>query len=168
MKKLILEIFSGVFKSLPKTVFWGVFYKYGGHYWIPYMFESFIHTFSALLAALPFSSPTWFVIFVLVFITWLVAQASKDPSNRVRWEDMIIDTTSGKTSPYKLGYLVGMIVSTWTITTLVDKSAITFDMFGMYLTYLLGGASWNAFINKKTTNTPTSASEEGVDSTPSK
>lgn len=113
------------------------------------MFESMLHAVTAAISALPFSGPTWFVFFILAFITWLIAKASQDPDNRVRWEDMIIDSTTGRTSPYKLGYLVGMIVSTWTITTLVDKSSLTFDLFGMYLTYLLGGASWNAFISKK-------------------
>lgn len=98
---------------------------------------------------LPFTGPTLFVLTVLTFFGWLIARASSDPSSRVLWEDLILDTTSGKTSPYKLGYLVGVIVSTWVVTTLTDRNSLSYDIFGMYLTYLLGGASWNSFISKK-------------------
>jgi len=71
------------------------------------------------------------------------------PNSRVSWEDLVIDTNTNKTSPYRLGYLVGIIVSTWTVMTFVDRNALSMDVFATYLTYLLGGAGWNSFVKNK-------------------
>jgi len=44
---------------------------------------------------------------------------------------------------------VGVIISTWTILDMEDHKILTPEMFGIYLTYLLGGASWSAWIKTK-------------------
>lgn len=99
--------------------------------------------------ALPFSVATWFVLATLIFFVWLFVRASKNPSNPIKWEHLIIDSNNDRASPYKVGYLIGLIVGTWTIVTLIDHDKLTFDMFGLYLTYLLGGAGVNSFVKQQ-------------------
>lgn len=91
---------------------------------------------------IPFSSATWFVIGILIFSTALFVKASKDPNSKVNWEDMIIDSKSNRTSPYKLGFLIGSIVSTWIVIILSDRGTLTYDMFGIYLLYMVSGAGF--------------------------
>lgn len=98
---------------------------------------------------LPFSGPSWFIIAILGFLVWIFAKASRNPTSKVDWEDLIIDTRTQRVTPYKLGYLIGMIVSTWITISLADANKLTFDIFGLYLSYLLGGAGWMAMVNKK-------------------
>ena len=100
---------------------------------------------ASIYAAIPFSAPTWFVLFVLSFFVWLFAQANKDPKSPVQWEHLVIDASTDRASPYKLGYLVGLIVATWLVVYLVDKDKLGLDIFGAYLTYLLGGTGINIF-----------------------
>lgn len=99
-----------------------------------------------IIALNPFSSATWFVIAIIIFFTWLFLKANNDPKNPVRWEHLIIDSTTNRTSPYKLGYLVGAIVSTWVVITLMDRDKLSIDVFGAYLTYLVGGASFTEWL----------------------
>lgn len=108
-----------------------------------------IHDFWSAVSAIPFSSATWFVLFTLAFFIWLFAKASRDPKNPVAWEDMILATETGKASPYKMGYLVGVIVGTWIVITLSDAGKLTFDIFGEYLTFLLGGVGVAAAFKSK-------------------
>lgn len=110
--------------------------------------DNFTQITSHIFALNPFSVATWFVLATLAFFVWLFTKASRDPSSPVRWEHLIIDSNNDRTSPYKLGYLIGLIVGTWVIVALIDKDHLTFDMFGTYLTYLLGGAGVNSFVKK--------------------
>lgn len=114
-----------------------------------------MNSITAFFAAIPFSAATWFVLATLVFFVWLFAKASKSKHSPVMWEHLIVDSNNNRASPYKLGYLVGLIVSTWIIVALMDKDKLTFDMFGTYLTYLLGGAGVNSFVKKDTGAAPT-------------
>lgn len=102
-----------------------------------------------LLQAAPFTRATWFTIATLMFFVWIFAKASKDPLNPIKWEHMIVDSDNDRASPYKVGYLIGLIVGTWIVVRLADTSALTYDVFGMYLTYLLGGAGVNSFTRLK-------------------
>lgn len=86
------------------------------------------------------------------FIVWIFYKGDKDPSNRVSWEDLIVDSANNKASPYKLGFLIGMIVGTWLIIDLEDKGRVTYDILGLYLAYLLGGAGWGYFIKSSATD----------------
>lgn len=101
------------------------------------------------IEAIPFSSSTWIVMFVLGFFVWLFAKADGDKSSPLNWEHLMIDEETSRASPYKLGYLIGLIVSTWLVITMESTGALTFDIFGTYLTYLLGGAGWNSFVKSK-------------------
>jgi len=103
----------------------------------------------SILQDIPFTGPTWFVLILLGVFVVIFARASANSKSRISWEDLVLDSSTDKTSPYKLGYLVGVIISTWTIVTYVDKSVLTYDTFGLYLTYLLGGAGWSSFIKSK-------------------
>ena len=127
------------------------------------MIESFIASFVHTWALIPFSFATWFVVFVLGFFVWLFSKASQNPNSAVSWEHLIIDSANDRASPYKLGYLVGVIVSTWIVITFADGGKLTFDIMGTYLTFLLGGASVNAYFKKNaTTTTPVKTADAGV------
>lgn len=99
----------------------------------------------------PFSRATWFTIATLMFFVWIFYRASRDPLNPVKWEHLIVDSDNDRTSPYKVGYLIGVIVSTWVIVRWADTGSLTYDIFGMYLTYLLGGAGINSWTRSKVT-----------------
>lgn len=113
------------------------------------MFEQILQSLNSVVAAIPFAGATWLVLANLIFFVWLFAKASKDPHSPIRWEHLIVDSQNDRASPYKLGYLLGLIISTWVILSFVDKDKLTFDIFGLYLTFVLGGASWNAFVKSK-------------------
>lgn len=107
-----------------------------------------IETVTSLHAAMPFTRATWFTLITLLFFVWLFAKASRDPSNPIKWEHLIVDADNDRASPYKVGYLIGLIVGTWIVLRWADTGALTYDIFGMYLTYLLGGAGVNSFSKK--------------------
>lgn len=96
--------------------------------------------------SLPFTTATWFVIGILVFSGWIFFKASKNPRSPVRWEHMIIDSVTDRTSPYKLGYLIGVIVSTWVVITILDAGKLGLDILGAYLTFLVGGAGFTEWL----------------------
>lgn len=107
-----------------------------------------LNAISTFFSSLPFSGATWFVLATLAFFIWLFVRADRTPGSPVQWEHLIIDSNNDRTSPYKVGYLVGLIVGTWIILTLTDGGELDFDMFGVYLTYLLGGAGVNSFVKR--------------------
>lgn len=113
------------------------------------MFEAFWQGILAFFAAIPFTSATWFVVSTLAFFVWVFAKANNDKTSPVRWEHLVVDSHNDRASPYKTGYLVGLIVSTWIVLTFADKDKLTYDIFGIYLTYLLGGAGWNSMVKLK-------------------
>lgn len=102
-----------------------------------------------MVEAIPFSGATWFVLLTLGFFVWLFAKADKNPKSPVRWEHLIIDSQNDRTSPYKLGYLIGVIVSTWIVIRTSDAGKLTLDIFGTYLMFLVGGAGINSFTKMK-------------------
>ena len=110
------------------------------------MFDVFITNLTAFFAAIPnpFSTATWFVLGVLMFFVWLFAKAHKNPNSDVDWEDLILEYESfhdvPRVSPYKLGYLIGVIVSTWIVIRFADAGTLGWDILGGYLAFLLGGA----------------------------
>jgi len=115
---------------------------------------SVFNTIFDIFRAIPFSSATWIVIGVLTFFIWLFTKAHKDPNSPVRWEHLITDSYNDRTSPYKLGYLIGVIVSTWLVIFLAnkEKGELSFDIFGTYLAFLLGGAGWNSYMKNRNIN----------------
>jgi hypothetical protein len=107
--------------------------------------DSLIISFVHITNAIPFSSSTWVVIFTLLFFVLLFAKASRDQNSLVNWEHLIVETSTNRASPYKVGYLVGILVSTWMVLRIADTGNLNLEIFGAYLTYLLGGASVNIF-----------------------
>ena len=124
------------------------------------MFDTFILTFASTISSIPFSAATWFVLATMVFFVWLFAKADRDPKSPIIWEHLIIDSCNNRASPYKMGYLVGLIVATWIVVTASDKDKLTLDIFGAYLTYLLGGAGANIMAKKDKAPTPEETSPE--------
>lgn len=107
--------------------------------------DSIIIAFVHVTNAIPFTAATWVVLFTLFFFVALFAKASRDPNSLVNWEHLIVESSTNRASPYKLGYLVGILVATWLIIRISDAGNLTLDLFGAYLAYLLGGASVNLF-----------------------
>lgn len=113
------------------------------------MLDKIIIGFTKVWEAIPFTAVTWFVLFTILFFVWLFSKSHRDPNSPIRWEDLIISVTTGRADPYKIGYLVGIIVGTWVVIGLYDKEKLSFDMFGLYLAYLVGGAGWNMVTAKR-------------------
>lgn len=113
------------------------------------MIDSIVAGISKLFTAIPFSAATWFVVLFIGFFIWLFAKASRDPNSPIKWEHLIIDSENDRASPYKVGYMIGVVVSSWIILQFFDRDKLTYDVFGMYLTYLLGGAGWNTFVKNR-------------------
>lgn len=131
------------------------------------MIEAFITQLVHAWTLIPFSFATWFVIFALGFFIWLFAKASQNPTSIVSWEHLIVDSVNDRASPYKLGYLVGVIVSTWIVITFADGGKLSFDILGTYLTFLLGGAGVNSYFKNGATPTePVKTADAGVAAKP--
>jgi len=113
------------------------------------MFKTIFQSIWTALTTGPFTGATWLVLGIIGFIIWVFAKASKDPKSPINWEDMVIDNTTQKTSPYKLGYLIGIIVSTWVIIDMENRATLTFDMFGLYLAFLVGGVGVTNYVSNK-------------------
>lgn len=113
------------------------------------MFDQVITRIGIIFQTIPFSAATWAVIATLILFVWLFGRASRDPNSPIKWEHLIIDSSNDRASPYKMGYLVGALVSTWVIVNLTDVGKLSYDIFGMYLAYLIGGASFNSFFKSK-------------------
>jgi hypothetical protein len=111
--------------------------------------DRFVADVKSFLTLFPFTGASWFVIFGLIVLTLIFYVEHRDPKSTVRFEHLICDSTNNRASPYKLGYLIGVAVSTWMIITMSDKGTLTFDMLSVYLMYLLGGAGWNSFVKNK-------------------
>lgn len=122
--------------------------------------EKLLDMIASLPAHMPFTGATWFVIFTLGFFVWLFAKASRDKKNGVRWEHLILDSQNNRASPYKVGYLVGIIVATWIVIRISDTGHLSLDIFGAYLTFLLGGAGINTFSKSKQPDTPVSGADD--------
>ncbi len=95
------------------------------------------------------SAATWMIIAIVVGVVWLFSKANNDPASPIRWEDLIITSTTNKASPYKVGYMIGVIVSTWVIVQYAIGYKLTIDLFATYLMFLIGGIGWISFINGK-------------------
>lgn len=135
------------------------------------IFTTAVSAVAALFAAIPFSTATWFLLFVLLFFVWLFSKAHRNPASKVDWEDLILDHATDRVSPYKVGYLVGVIVSTWVVVKFADGDKLSWDILGGYLMYLLGGAGWIAMTqskdNKQSTPAPaTKPTPAHVEKTP--
>lgn len=107
----------------------------------------FVDVVEKLYSLIPFSSATWLVLGVLSFFIWLFAKADRDPKSAINWEDLFLDPDTIKVSPYKLGYMVGMIVGTWVVVNFADGHKLTWDILSGYFAYLVG-ASWAAASTK--------------------
>lgn len=116
--------------------------------------EKLVDAITTFPSHIPFSGATWFVIFTLGFFVWLFARASRDEKSQVNWEHLIIDSQNNRASPYKVGYLVGVIVATWVVIRISDAGNLSLDIFGVYLTFLLGGAGINTFAKAKQPDKP--------------
>lgn len=107
-----------------------------------------VNAITTFFSSLPFTGATWFVLATLSFFIWLFVKANGDKKSPVIWEHLIVDSNNDRASPYKVGYLVGLIVGTWIILTMTDHRSLNVDMFAAYLTYLLGGAGVNSFAKR--------------------
>lgn len=108
---------------------------------------------SIVVNIIPFSSATWIVLGILFFFVWLFTKAQRSPQSAFKWEHFFIESETNRASPYKLGYMIGLIVGTWVIISFADGDKLTWDIFGGYLAYLLGGAGWSAMMKTRENTT---------------
>lgn len=116
-------------------------------------FFSIVHetvlVFTNIINAIPFKNTTWLMIIMLVFFLWIFGKAHKNPASYLEWEDLIIDAETQRASPYRLGFLLGMMVSTWYVITSADRGTLSTESLLSYLGFLLGGSSWSQFMKTK-------------------
>lgn len=112
------------------------------------MVEAAVTKVVGIIGAIPFTGATWIVLAMLAFFMWLFSKANHDPKSRISWEDLIVDSATERASPYKLGFLVGVIVSTWIAISFADSNRLTFDILGVYLTFLVGGVGVNVLAKR--------------------
>lgn len=111
--------------------------------------ETFLAAATSILNAIPITGATWLVVGILAFFIWLFTKAQRNPNSAFDWEHFFIDSETNRASPYKLGYMIGIIVGTWVIISFADGNKLTWDIFGGYLMYLLGGAGWATTMKSK-------------------
>lgn len=111
--------------------------------------EQLVSTIGSAFTSIPFSPATWIVIFTTLFFVWLFAKANNNPNSAVNWEHLVLDSQNNRASPYKVGYLIGVIVSTWIVIKISDAGNLSLDIFGVYLAFLLGGAGMNSFTKSR-------------------
>lgn len=121
--------------------------------------ETIASVVSVAKLLVPITSATWFVLSIMLFLFILFSYSHRRKERGkvgINWEDLIIDPEINRVSPYKVGYLIGVVVSTWIVISLADEKMISFDIMGLYLSYLLGGAGWNEFVQRRlgSANTP--------------
>ena len=117
------------------------------------LMDATIAAITLIISSILFSAATWVVIFTLGFFVLLFATASRDVNSLIHWEHLILESETDRASPYKLGYLVGIIVATWLVIRISDAGNLSLDIFGAYLAYLLGGASVNLFKKRQAQET---------------
>ena len=103
----------------------------------------------SFFSMIPFSAATWFVLLNMAFFVWLFAKADQRSDNPVHWEHLVIDSQNNRASPYKVGYLIGVIVSTWIVIKISDAGNLSLDIFGAYLACLVTGAGVNSYAKVK-------------------
>lgn len=109
--------------------------------------DSVLSAVERIIGVLPFSGATWIVVALITFVIVIISKA--DTEGSIVWEDLIVDQEQDSISPYKLGFLIGIIVSTWIVIDAADKGALQESVLMLYMSYLLGGAGWSEFINKR-------------------
>lgn len=111
--------------------------------------DSFLTAATSIFNAIPITGATWLVVGILAFFIWLFTKAQRNPTSAFDWEHFFIDSETNRASPYKLGYMIGIIVGTWVIISFADSDKLSWDIFGGYLMYLLGGAGWATTMKSK-------------------
>jgi hypothetical protein len=83
---------------------------------------------------------------------FLFLRENNNTTTPLRWTDLIVDEKTGKFSLSRLGQFWGIAISSWVVVYMVQVPAAyaIFPMvFTAWLAYLLGGYSFNKFLNKK-------------------
>ena len=105
------------------------------------------------------NNPAIIVLMLFVGIFYVLNKASKNPTSPIHWHHLIIDSKTNRSSAYKLGYIIGVVVSTWIVLTLATKGTLSYDVLGIYLSYLIGGV----FIQSKDKRAPSHVSARSAD-----
>ena len=93
-----------------------------------------------------FSPATWFLMISIIVFIMAIIRASLSKTSKLDWEDMLVDQLTQKMSVTRLGQLVGIIIGSWVIITIVDaKKEIGIEVFGTYLAFLIGAYGLNNY-----------------------
>jgi len=102
--------------------------------------------------------------FIFCFAIFFMLE-SRNPKSTVSWPDLLVDQKTGKLSLAKFGQFWGIAVSTWVVIFLAQSETAygIFPMvFPMYLAFIGGTWSYNAWLKSKqfggTTTTTTELS----------
>lgn len=116
-------------------------------------------------AAFQLSTQFIFLLIFAIIIAYMLFKATTREENSIDWTDLITDTSgSGKLSTIKVGQLTGLFISSWVIVTLTERNALSFDIFGIYLAFVGGGAGWSSYLKAKF-NTPPKTVKKSPDTT---
>lgn len=68
-----------------------------------------------------------------VVATWLAWRASKSTKSQFNFEDILLDSKTGRTSLYKVGQFIALALSSWGFVFLTLGDKLTEFYFGLYM-----------------------------------
>lgn len=90
-----------------------------------------------------------FLMFVLIAFAYMFYNATRRAEKSLDWTDLVTDKGTNNVSITRLSQLIGLIVGTWVIITLTMSGSITYDVYGMYLSFIIGGSGWSNYLKAK-------------------
>jgi hypothetical protein len=90
-----------------------------------------------------------FLTFVLCAFVYMFYKATRRAEKSLDWTDLITDKGNNSVSITRLTQLIGLIISTWVIIVLTTSGKVTYDMYGMYLSFVVGGTGWTNYLKMK-------------------
>lgn len=101
------------------------------------------------------STQLLFLLAFAIIIAFLLFKATHREDNAIDWTDIITDTSgSGKLSSIKVGQMIGLLISSWVVVSLTERNSLSFDIFGLYLAFVGGGAGWSSYLKAKFNTNP--------------
>lgn len=81
---------------------------------------------------------------------WLAWRATKNNTSQFNFEDLLIDSRTGKTSLYKVGQFIALALSSWGFVFLTLGGKLTEFYFGLYMATWASAPVANKWLESKT------------------